>query len=288
MATLSIDPNERVTYKVRYEDADLLVVAKSAGIVTTPGKGHERDSLLNGLFHAYGPKLQNVGKDRDFGLLHRLDRTTSGLLIVALNTHVYDALREAFKAREIAKFYWAVTKQAPKTPKGVINKPILEYKGESAGDSRTKKLSRVSSSGKPALTAYRTLATSAVAALLECRAITGRLHQIRVHLDSIGCAILGDEMYGPASVRDASPRLALHAHRVNFTHPISGKKIDVRSPWPADLRSMLHGMSLPRPDEMKPAKANEETTDPAEESGGSDEELDAAERGEHVDGMDEE
>lgn len=270
MANLSIQPNEHITYKIYHEDSQVLVVNKPSGIVSTPGKGHDRNSLLNGLFAKYGTRLQNLGKDRDFGLLHRLDRTTSGLLMVALTPHAYEALRADFAARKIAKFYWAITKGAPKEPKGLIKRSILEYKGETGGDDRTKKIARVSQSGKPALTAYRVIATSTLASLIECRAVTGRLHQIRVHLDSIGCPILGDEMYGPTSIRDAAPRLALHAHRISFTHPASGSIIDVHSPWPPDLRSLLTQTQLPRPDLMpKPEPAAQppetDTTDLAAE-----------------------
>jgi 23S rRNA pseudouridine1911/1915/1917 synthase len=248
MGNLSVEPNERITYRVRYEDEHLLVVGKPPGIVTAPGKGHDRTSLLNGLFAAHGPKLQNLGRERDFGLLHRLDKATSGLVVVALTRNAYDGLRAAFEARKVAKYYWAVVRDPPNKPKGVINRPIVEYEGSTGGESRTKKLGKVSSAGKPALTAYRILSRSTAGAVLECRAVTGRLHQVRVHLDSIGSPILGDDMYGPAGARKAAIRLALHAHRIVFDHPITGEIIDVHAPWPTDLRSLLKRLSLPRPD----------------------------------------
>ncbi len=245
---LSVPPNPRVTFKVRYEDRDVLVVGKPAGVVTTPGLGHEHDSLLNGLFVGYGTRLQKLGKARDFGLLHRLDRETSGLVIVALTTDTYDALREAFATRDVEKYYWAVVAHAPRKASGVIRRALVEYQGKVPDDPRPKKLARISTAGKPALTAYRTLSASPMGALLECRAVTGRLHQVRVHLDSIGCPIVGDEFYGPRSARGGSRRLALHAHRLVFTHPTTGARIDVRSPWPADLRSLLKRLGLARPD----------------------------------------
>jgi 23S rRNA pseudouridine1911/1915/1917 synthase len=248
MATFTIEPNERVTFKVRYEDDDVVVVNKPAHVVTLPGLGRDIDSLLNGLFARYGAKLQNLGKSRDFGLLHRLDKDTSGLVILALRPRAYDRLREIFEQREVGKYYWALAKGRPKCDSGVIRKPILEFEGKSGKDPRTKKLARISSAGKPAVTAWRVLDSGVAASLLECRAVTGRLHQLRVHLDSIGCPILGDDLYGPASVRTASPRLGLHAHRVNFPHPATGEKVDVRSPWPADLKSVLKRLGLERPD----------------------------------------
>lgn len=252
MPLFTIDPNERITYKVWYRDDDLLIVGKPPGIVTTPGKGHDRNSLLNGLFATYGPKLQKLGKARDFGLLHRLDRDASGLLLVGLRNESYDRLRAAFEERSIAKFYWALCARAPGAESGVIRKPIAEYEGKAGGGTRTKKLAKVSSTGKPAVTAYRVLSRSPKGALLECRAVTGRLHQVRVHLEAIGCPILGDDLYAPGGVREAAPRLALHAHRTAFAHPINGSPIDVRCPWPQDLRATLRRLGLPRPDVTSP------------------------------------
>jgi len=264
MAQLSVEPNDKITYKVRYEDEHLLVVGKPPGIVSMPGKAHDYNSLLNGLFAVHGERLQNLGRTRDFGLLHRLDKNASGLLMVALTTKCYDAMREAFEARRVAKFYWALTRGAPNKPAGVINRPILEYAGRSdhGDDKRVKKLAKVAASGKPAVTAYRVLASSQVGALVECRAVTGRLHQVRVHLDSIGCAILGDDLYGPISGREVAPRLALHAHRIYFDHPITGARIDVRATWPPDLRATLKRVGLPRPENALPAaKKKEEVAD---------------------------
>lgn len=234
-----------------------MVVGKPPGIVTSPGKGHDYNSLLNGLFATHGDRLQNLGKDRDFGLLHRLDKNASGLLLVALTTRTYDALRKSFESRSVAKFYWALTRAAPKKPIGVINRPILEYSGKSqrGDDKRIKKLAKIAASGKQALTAYRVMATSPGGALVECRAVTGRLHQVRVHLDSIGCAVLGDDLYGPSSVKDASLRLALHAHRIYFDHPVTGARVDITTGWPPDLRATLKRVGLPRPEQVAADKA---------------------------------
>jgi 23S rRNA pseudouridine1911/1915/1917 synthase len=153
-----------------------------------------------------------------------------------------------FEKRDIAKFYWAVVAEAPSPESGVINRPIAEYKGEKGKDPRTKKLARISSAGKPSVTAYRVLSSSRNGALLECRAVTGRLHQVRVHLASIGHPILGDAMYAPSALKVAASRLALHAHRIAFTHPTTGEKVDVKTSWPTDLRSLLKRLGLARPD----------------------------------------
>lgn len=237
---LSIAPNDRITFKVRFEDEDLLVVDKPARLVTQPGLGHESDTLLNGLFASHGAQLQNLGKSRDFGLLHRLDRQTSGLVLVALRARAYDALRDAFEARQVRKFYWAVTARAPSKPSGTIRRPILE-------ETKGKKLAKISPAGKPALTAYRVLQQNQRAALLDCRPVTGRLHQVRVHLMSIGCPILGDDFYAPRSIAGAAPRLALHAHRLVFQHPTKGGEIDVQSPWPRDLAPLLRRLGIEKP-----------------------------------------
>lgn len=244
---LSIAPNEAVTFKVRHQDEHLLVVDKPAGLVTQPGKGHEHDTLLNGLYAQWGSRLQNLGRNRDFGLLHRLDKPTSGLLIVGLSAAAYDAMREAFAARAIRKFYWAVTHRAPSKPAGVINRPIQEY--EDRGEHDGQKLARVSSAGKPSITAYRTLAVGPIgdAALMECRPVTGRLHQVRVHLASIGCEILGDPVYAKSAIARAAPRVMLHSHRVVFEHPLTRERIDVRSPCPRDMGRVLEKFGLPKP-----------------------------------------
>ncbi len=237
---LSIEPNDSVTLKIRHRDDDLLVVDKPARLVTQPGKGHESDSLLNGLFVEFGAKLQNLGRARDFGLLHRLDRQTSGLLVVALTRSAYDSLRDGFERRLIRKFYWAVSVRAPHKPAGTIRRPIVEESGD-------RKTARIGASGKLALTAYRVIESTDRGAVVECRPVSGRLHQVRLHLHSIGCPIFGDDVYGRPALAAAAPRLALHAHRLAFTHPRTGETVDVRSPFPRDLKPLLRRLGLATP-----------------------------------------
>lgn len=246
--SFSVEPNPRITFGIRYQDSDVLVIEKPAHVPTQPGKGHQTDTLLNALFAHFGQALQNLGKARDFGLLHRLDKETSGLLIVGLRTAAYDRLREAFENRTIRKYYWAVCDGVPRALSGVIRAPIAETPGsDGAARSGPKKLAHISRTGKPAVTAYRVLEQSEMASLVEARPVTGRLHQIRVHMESIGCPILGDSFYGPRRVHSASPRLALHAHRLVFDHPTTGAKVDVRTDWPGDLRRTLKAVRLHRP-----------------------------------------
>jgi RluA family pseudouridine synthase len=252
---LSITPNSEVTFKLHYQDEDLLVIEKPARIVTQPGKGHDTDTLLNGLFARFGNELQNLGAKRDFGLLHRLDRQTSGLLVVALRRSAYDHIRAQFEERQVKKFYWAICHKAPKSESGVIKKPILETEPRSS----EQKISRIISAGKPALTAYRVLSSSQKAALIEARPVTGRLHQVRVHLDAIGATVLGDDIYGNKALMYLSPRLALHSHRLVFAHPSVSEPVDVRSSFPRDLRPVLKRLGLPRPDLQE--KEQEQSSD---------------------------
>ncbi|MFK7758749.1 MAG: RluA family pseudouridine synthase, partial [Phycisphaerales bacterium] len=248
----TIEPNERITYRTVHEDEHLLVVEKPTRLVTTPGVGHEHDTLLNGLMAKYRKQLTNMGNVRDHGMLHRLDKETSGLLVVALNQKAYDGLRAQFEQREIKKYYWAVCLKAPREHEGVIRKPISDVLKRASRYTSTR-TSRIDRNGKPAVTAYRVIQESALAALIEARPITGRLHQIRVHLDSVGAAVLGDDLYGPKIIRDASPRLALHSHRLSFTHPISGERLDIRTQFPRDLRTTVKKMNLSRPEIAPPA-----------------------------------
>ncbi|MBN8597012.1 MAG: RluA family pseudouridine synthase [Planctomycetes bacterium] len=259
MANFTIEPNDRVVFKVRYADDDVLVVEKPAHVVSTPGAGHDRGSLLNGLFASYGKQLQNLGKERDFGMLHRLDRETSGLLVVAIRAAAYDRLRTMFEEREIRKFYFAVVAGVPRQASGVIRRPINEVK--ELRDRREMKIAKISGSGKPATTAYRVLDSSPAASFLECRAVTGRLHQLRVHLESIRCPIFADDLYAPPAIASGAPRLALHAHRIAFTHPVTGTPVDVLSPLPTDLKRLVTKLG------MNPARAKEPA--PARDSDGS-------------------
>ncbi len=236
-----------MTFRVAYEDSDLLVVIKRARLVTTIGIGHEDDTLLNGLMARYSKQLSRLGAARDWGLVHRLDRGTSGVLLVALSPDAYDGLRDLFENRAVRKFYWALCRSTPNKPAGVIKRPIIE-EVKKVNNYTSTKTARIGNSGKAAVTAYRVLQSSPAGSLVEARPITGRLHQVRVHLDSIAATVLGDEFYGPAVARGASKRLALHAHRITITHPITGDELDIRTPFPRDLRPLLKRMRLERPD----------------------------------------
>lgn len=240
MRIFSIKPNPRVPYEVRFEDADLLVLEKPSGVVTQPGKKHERDSLLNGLFAQFGDALQNLGESRGWGLLHRLDKDTSGLVIVALRNNAYEGLLDQFKKRSVRKLYWAIVAGQLAPAQGVIQKPIAEVVS-------TRKKAVISRDGKQAITAYKTLQFEKGASLIEARPKTGRLHQIRLHMADMGHPVLGEEIYAHGLKLPPAPRLCLHAAMLSFVHPTSGKRLTITSDWPADLKAILrrHGLKVP-------------------------------------------
>lgn len=260
MPSYAVEPNARVTYALHHEDEHLLVVGKPPRVVTQPGVGHEHDTLLNGLFATHGARLAQLGRARDYGLVHRLDRDTSGLLVVALTAMAYDGLREAFATRAVRKLYWAVCHKAPREASGVIKRNIIEIERRRSRYT-SEKIARISPDGKTAVTAYRVVASSDFGALIEARPVTGRLHQIRVHLDSIGAGVLGDRLYGPLRTNEASHRLALHAHRLVFTHPVTGETVDVSTVFPRDLRGLLRRLELPRPDNYGTGESVDSTQD---------------------------
>lgn len=240
----SIRPNPSVPFTVRLSEDDFLVVDKPAGVVTQPGKKHEHDSLLNGLFVRYGRQLQNVGASRDWGLLHRLDRDTSGLVLVALRPRAWEHFLEQFKKRQVRKTYWAIVRGRPTPAQAVIQKPILEATG-------TRKRAVIHRDGQQAITAYRVLQGRAEVSLIEARPKSGRLHQIRVHLAALGHPLLGDETYGrgdaPVAALPRAPRLCLHACALSFVHPNGEQRIEARSEWPDDLRGVLRKLGLEEP-----------------------------------------
>lgn len=240
MAEFSVSPNPDVPLRIVHADGELLVVEKPSGVVTQPGKKHEHDSLLNGLFAEHGNRLQNLGESRDWGLLHRLDRETSGLVIVALTNRAFENLLEQFKKRLVRKLYWAIVQGSPRPAQSVIQHPIREVVGQ-------RKRAVIDRNGEQAITAYKVLQATPAASLIEARPKTGRLHQIRVHMASVGNPVLGDTEYSKGHPPIGVPRLCLHAASISFLHPTSGHRITVNCPWPADLRKVLTRLSLKEP-----------------------------------------
>ena len=178
-------------------------------------------------------------------------------MLVALTIDAYHALRSQFERRTLEKRYWALVDARPTKAAGVIRRPILEVQGR-------EKTAKIHPAGKPAATAYRVLDSSRAASLLECRIGPGRLHQIRVHLASIKCPILGDRRYAPAIIAERARRLALHAFLLGFDDPVTGGRVVATSPWPGALRAALRAANLraPRPE---PGPISSDSVEPSDE-----------------------
>ena len=243
----SVFANPRVVYDVIYADSDFMVVSKPAGLTTQPGLKHERNALLNGLFVEHGKQLQNLGKVRDFGLIHRLDKPTSGLVVVGLSREGYDGIRSQFEKRTIEKSYLAAVHGAPNPPKGTESTPIREVR---KGARKRAELGG-GRGARPASTAYEVIARSRSISLVLCRPKTGRLHQIRVHMAHRGCPVIGDRDYGKKSPLDRSlgrDMQWLHAARLRLKHPRTGKWMEFKARVPEDLKVLLSraGVTCPR------------------------------------------
>jgi len=237
---LAVASNPTVRFTIVHEDPDLLVVEKPAGLVTQPGKGHIKDTLLNGLFARYGKLLHNLGERRDFGLLHRLDRATSGLLLIALRPSAYDQLRRDFEDRHIDKAYLALVAGTPQPTQGVVQARLKEITAD------VKKVI-ISRQGQEAISAYNVVRSTGAASLVRVLIKTGRLHQIRAHMMFLGTPVLGDDMYcvpGSGKSLPPPPRLGLHAAHLGFKHPTSGKWVKFDSPLPPDLTHYAQKIGL--------------------------------------------
>ncbi|MEI6643932.1 MAG: RluA family pseudouridine synthase [Novosphingobium sp.] len=226
---------------VVYEDEHLIVVDKPAGLVVHPAAGNPDGTLVNALLHHCRGQLSGIGGVARPGIVHRIDKDTSGLLVVAKTNAAHEGLAKQFADHSIHRVYQAVTAGVPVPASGTVRGAI----GRSERD--RKKMALVSEGrGKRAVTHYRTLEVLSGAALIECRLETGRTHQVRVHLASIGHALLGDPVYGraPPSLKPLLARLgfhrqALHAAELGFVHPASGEMVHFRSSTPVDLRTLV-------------------------------------------------
>lgn len=218
---------EDLPLEILYEDDDLAVVVKPCGMVVHPAAGNEDGTLVNALlFHL--KNLSGIGGALRPGIVHRLDKDTSGLLLVAKNDAAHLALSNALKAREIHKTYRAVARGSFRESDGVIEAPI----GRSPKD---RKKMAIVPDGRYARTEYRVLESLHGASLVDVNLITGRTHQIRVHFAHIGHPLLGDPLYGGKENRPAVGRLMLHARRIEFTHPTSGKIMVFEAPEPPEF-----------------------------------------------------
>jgi 23S rRNA pseudouridine1911/1915/1917 synthase len=226
---------EPVEFGVLYEDDEVLVVDKPAGLTVHPGAGRTTGTLAGGLLARY-PELVGVGEAGRWGLVHRLDRETSGALLVARTPAAHAQLTDALRRREVGRRYVALVQGTFDLPRGTVDAPI-------GRDPHRPRRRAMVPTGRHAVTHYRMVRqwSSPGVALLSVELETGRTHQIRVHLAGIGHSVIGDRLYGR---RDpvVAPRLFLHAESLRFVHPRSGEEMTVQSPLPSDLARVLAGL----------------------------------------------
>jgi len=226
---------EAIPLRVLYEDPDLVAIDKPAGMVVHAGAGVHTGTLVNALLHRFD-SLSALGGESRPGIVHRLDRYTSGVLLVAKNDAAHRALAAQFAGRQVEKTYLALVHGNVAADHGRIEKPI-------ARDPRHRvRMTARLPHGRAAWTEYRVLRRFGNFTFLEVRIGTGRTHQIRVHLSSIGHPVAGDRLYGaPPSSAGQPPheRFFLHAHRIRFQHPFTGQPVEIASPLPEDLRIWL-------------------------------------------------
>jgi 23S rRNA pseudouridine1911/1915/1917 synthase len=236
LAPLRATP-EDLPLDVLYEDADVIAINKPAGMVVHTGAGQHSGTLVNAVLHRFG-KLSTVGGDLRPGIVHRLDRYTSGVILVARNDAAHRHLAAQFASREVEKIYLALVHGRTKKDEGRITTPIARDPVH-----RTRMTARLAR-GRQALTSYQVLKRFEGFTFLEVKIGTGRTHQIRVHLASIGHPVAGDKLYGaPASTLG---RYFLHARQITFTSPSTSERITVAAPLPPDLESVLLGLSAGR------------------------------------------
>lgn len=229
---------EEVPFLVRYEDAYLAVVDKPSGVVVHPGAGRGGEGTLAAGILQRWPAVRGVGEEGRWGIVHRLDQGTSGLLVVALSPASWAPLRQMMARHEAERTYLALVRGIPEAATGTVEAPL-------GRDPRQRGRVRVDAAGRAARTHYRCRSAwpGAGLALLELRLETGRTHQIRVHLAAIGHPVVGDQRYG----REAGPaaRIFLHAARLRFAHPITGAETLVESPLPDELEEVLQKLGEP-------------------------------------------
>jgi len=230
---LAFEP-QPMALPIVHEDAAIIVIDKPAGLVVHPAAGNWSGTLLNGLLH-HCPSLAGVPRA---GIVHRLDKDTSGLMVVAKTLEAHTDLVRQLQARTVRREYLALVWGAPNAASGTVDAAI----GRHPRDRIRMAVSR-SATAKPAVTHYTRLATGALdgrpVSLVGCRLETGRTHQIRVHMQAIGCALVGDQLYGKQHLAAVFPRQALHARQLGLLHPASGEAAAWSSPLPPDLAELL-------------------------------------------------
>ncbi len=228
--TITLVP-EAIPLTIIYQDGDIIVLDKPAGLTVHPASGHPSGTLVNALLAAC-PDLRGIAGTLRPGIVHRLDKDTSGLMVVAKNDRAQRALQRQLKDRDVRKTYLALVRGVPAPREGTIAAPIGRHP-------KNRKKMAVVADGREATTRYRVREEIAGGqySLLEVEPVTGRTHQIRVHLAAVGHPVVGDATYGRPSA--AVGRQFLHAHKLAFGMPLGGRTVEFESPLPADLREAL-------------------------------------------------
>jgi len=228
---------EEMALNVLYEDEDIAVIDKPAGLVVHPGVGNPQHTLVNALLARY-PRMIDMQDDPDaegrMGIVHRLDKDTSGLMVVAMHSGALRTLMAQFQARSVDKFYLALLERTPGTATGVVDAPI-------ARDPKQRKRMAVVREGRPAVTEFEVIDDQFRdgQALVRLKLLTGRTHQIRVHMAFIGCPVVGDQVYGFRKQRLRLKRHFLHAAELAFDHPTRGERLRFTADLPLGLRNIL-------------------------------------------------
>lgn len=222
---------EEIPLDIIYEDKDILVLNKPRGLTVHPGAGNRSGTLVNALLHHYsGSRLPTIGGVERPGIVHRLDKDTSGVLLVAKNDKAHQSLSAQFKDRTIQKTYLAIVKGSPKKDEGTISEPIGRHPVN-------RKKMAVSQKGREAITHYKVLKRFKNYSLVELRPKTGRTHQLRVHMKHLGHPISGDPIYNEGD--DSNHRLQLHAYKIRFLHPSTGKEMEFEAKLPDDMLNLI-------------------------------------------------
>ncbi len=227
---------EEIPLDIVYEDGDVIVVNKPRGMVVHPAVGHESGTLVNALLAHCGQSLSGVGGEKRPGIVHRIDKDTSGLLIVAKNDSAHRHLSEQLKTRTLSRLYDAVVIGGLREEEGTVDAPI----GRSVRD---RKKMAVVPTGRPAVTHYRVKGRYEGYTHVQCRLETGRTHQIRVHMAHIGHPVAGDPLYGPKGDKTGLGGQCLHARELTFIHPATGEPVRLSCPLPPYFTAFLKKIS---------------------------------------------
>ncbi|GAA3886224.1 RluA family pseudouridine synthase [Sphingomonas limnosediminicola] len=234
-----------IPLKIVFEDEYLLVVDKPAGLVVHPAAGNFDGTLVNALLHHCGGSLSGIGGVARPGIVHRIDKDTSGLLVVAKTDVAHEGLAKQFAAHSIDRRYLAIVSGSPKTSEGTVDAHLAR------STANRKKIAIVEEGrGKRAVTHWKLLKVLRDASLVECRLETGRTHQVRVHMASIGHPLLGDPVYGRSKTHGKLlkelkfHRQALHATELGFTHPVTKSRLSFSSPMPPDMQELFNALGV--------------------------------------------